>query len=176
MTAFSFAVFVAAFIIKTVIFIAELRRLGARVGRLADRNLIIEKAVDEETLDLVKQLIALEDHLSDDAVRFGNIRFQKDKDAIRNIRKRFMRKLLHAPDQPPSMEVRRNLASTDCILKHLCLSFVILTEICDLLSRAGRDEEVKDLLSSAKNLNSMIMDYIGKARNILKDDKNPEVN
>ncbi len=136
-----------------------------------EQKFIISKAVDEELLDVVKQLIALEDHLSDDAVRFGNIRFQKDKDAVRNIRKYLMRKLLHAPDQPPSLEIRRNLASADCILKHLCLSYVTLTEICDLLSRADRDEEVVELLGYAKNLNNTLLDYIDKARKILEGDK-----
>lgn len=76
---------------------------------------IIEKAIDEELLDLVKQLIALEDHLSDDAVRFGDIQYQKDKDNVRGIRKVLMRKLLHAPDQPPSIEIRRKLANLECV-------------------------------------------------------------
>ena len=134
-----------------------------------DRNLIIEKAVDEELLDLVKQLVALEDHLATDLVRSGDIRLQKEKDAVRNIRKHLMRKLLHAPEQPPSLEIRVKLASLDCQIKHLCLSFVILTEICDLLSRADRDKEVIELLGYAKNLNNMLYDYINKARNILED-------
>ena len=136
---------------------------------MSDKDFIISKAVDEELLDVVKQLIALEDHLSDDAVRFGNILFQKDKDDIRNIRKHLMRKLLHAPEQPPSLEIRVKLASLDCQIKHLCLCFVILTEICDLLSRADRDKEVNELLGYAKNLNNMLYDYINKARNILED-------
>lgn len=139
-----------------------------------DRNLIIEKAVDEELLDLVKQLIAVEDHIATDMVRSGDIGYQKEKDNIRAVRKVVMRKLLHAPDKPPSMEIRRNLASADCILKHLCLCFVILTELCDLLSRAGRDKEVEVLLGFAKNINSMIIDYIGRARSILAGDKNQD--
>lgn len=129
---------------------------------------IIEKAIDEEMLALVKQLIALEDHLSDDAVKFTDIRFQKDKDGIRGMRKKIMRMLLRAPDQPPSIEVRKNLASADCILKHLLVSYVILTEMCDLLSRVGRDDDVKTMLGFAKNLNNYIFDYIDKARKILE--------
>ena len=139
---------------------------------MSDKDFIISKAVDEETLDLVKQLIALEDHLSDDGVRTTDPFFQKEKDNIRVIRKRMMRKLLHAPEKPPSIEVRRKLANLDCEIKHLCLSFVILTEICDLLSRAGRDDDVVELLGYAKNLNSMLHDYINRARNILEGDKN----
>ena len=136
---------------------------------IKDRNLIIEKAVDEELLDVVKQLIALEDHLSDDAVRTTDPFFQKEKDNIRTIRKALMRKLLHAPEKPPSIEIRRKLINLDCEIKHLCLCFVILTEICDLLSRADRDKEVVVLLGYAKNLNNMLYDYINNARNILED-------
>lgn len=138
-----------------------------------EQKFIISKAIDEELLDVVKQLVALENHLEYDAVRSGSIRFQKEKDDVRNIRKHIMRKLLHAPEQPPSLEIRVKLASLDCQIKHLSLSYVILTEICDLLSRAGRDKEVVELLGFAKSLNSMIIDYIGRARNILEGDKNP---
>lgn len=129
---------------------------------------IIEKAIDEETLDLIKQLIALEGHLSDDAVRFGDLCFQRDKDDVRRVRKKLMRMLLRAPDQPPDIEIRKQLASLDCCIKHLCLSFVILTEICDLLSRAGRNEDVTTLLGYAKNINNMLHHYISKAHKILE--------
>lgn len=139
------------------------------VNELSDKKFIISKAIDEELLDLIKQLIALEDHLATDLVRLGDIHLQKEKDAVRNIRKHLMRKLLHAPEQPPSLEIRVKLASLDCQIKHLCLSFVILTEICDLLSRADRDEEVAELLGYAKNLNNTLLDYIDNARNILED-------
>lgn len=141
---------------------------------MSDKDIIISKAVDEELLDLVKQLVALEDHLATDSVRSGDIYFQKDKDAVRNIRKHLMRKLLHAPEQPPSLEIRVKLASLDCQIKHLSLSFVILTEMCDLLSRAGRDKEVVELLGYAKNINNMLLHYIGKARKILESGK-PEL-
>lgn len=130
---------------------------------------IIEKAIDEELLDVVKQLIALENHFEYDAVRTTDIQCQKQKDEIRKMRKYMMRRLLHAPDEPPNIEVRQQLGSIDCEVKHLCLSYVILTEICDLLSRAGRDSEVVELLGFAKNLNSTLHIYIGKARKILED-------
>lgn len=120
-------------------------------------------------MDLVKQLIAVEDHLAGDAVRFCDLCFQRDKDDVRGVRKKLMRMLLRAPDQPPSIEIREQLASADCVIKHLCLSYVILTEICDLLSRAGRDEDVTALLGYAKNINNMLLHYIGKARKILED-------
>ena len=136
-----------------------------------EQKFIISKAIDEETLDLVKQLIALEDHLSDDGVRTNDIVYQKEKDNIRAIRKRMMRKLLHAPEKPPSIEVRRKLINLDCEIKHLCLCFVILTEICDLLSRANRDKEVVELLGYAKNLNNTLHIYISKACEILEGNK-----
>ena len=136
-----------------------------------DKQFIISKAVDEEMLDVVKQLIALEDHLSDDGVRTTDPFFQKEKDNVREMRKALMRKLLHAPEKPPSIEVRRKLINLDCEIKHLCLCFVILTEICDLLSRADRDKEVAELLGFAKNLNNTLLDYIDKARNILEGNK-----
>lgn len=138
---------------------------------MGDRKFVISKAMDEEILDAVKQLIALEDHLTTDAVRTNDLQYQKQKDEVRAIRKAMMRRLLHAPETPPDIEIRKRLASADCILKHLCLSYVILTEICDLLSRAGDNEDIVMLLGYAKKLNSMLHDYIAKAQNILQEAK-----
>lgn len=140
-----------------------------KMNRLDDNSFIISKALDEEILDAVKHLIALEDHLTTDGVASSDIQYQKQKDSVRNIRKRMMRMLLHAPEVPPPIETRVKLASIDCCIKHMCLIYVILTEICDPLSRSDKNEDVLMLLGYGKNLNNMIHDYMDKAREILDD-------
>lgn len=143
---------------------------------MGDKQFIISKALDEESLDAVKQLIALEDHLSDDATRTTDIRYQKEKDEVRAIRKVLMRRLLHAPETPPPIDIRRKMVNLECEVKHLCLCFVLLTEICDLLSRAGREDDVVLMLGFAKTLNNMLHDYIKTARKILESkDEQTEV-
>ncbi len=142
------------------------------MNRLGDKRFIIAKALDEEILDAVKQLIALEDHLTTDAVASADIQYQKQKDSVRKIRKRMMRMLLHAPEVPPPVENMVKLASIDCCIKHMCLIYDIFTEICDLLSRAGRNDDVVMLLGHAKTINNMLHDYINKARKILESEYN----
>lgn len=142
------------------------------MNRLGDESFVISKAIDEELLDVVKQLIALEDHLTTDGVASTDIQYQKQKDSVRKIRKRMMRMLLHAPEVPPPIEIRVKLASIDCCIKHMCLIYVIHTEICDLLSRVGKDEDVVVLLGHAKSINNMIHDYVNRARKILESKNN----